>query len=151
MRLLPDSRSRRGATVVEAAFVLAVFVTLVVGMLDLGTALFRHHQLTYAAKGTCRAATVHGSQASVLGAWGPATVGPVAASSTGPIPTEARSHLGSLTPSAVTVTAEWPDGDNDPGSRVTVSLTTSYQPALTWLFGADPIPLTASSTMPISH
>jgi hypothetical protein len=151
MRLITTPGRRTGATLVEGVLVLLVLLILVVGMLDLGVAIFRQHQLDYAARGACRAATVRGSEASVLGVWGPTAVGPVAASSTGSIPTEVRSHLCSLSPSAVTVRVEWPDGDNEPGSRVTVSLETSYQPALTALFGAGPIPLKASSTMPISH
>lgn len=151
VRPISVRRRRPGATLVEGVIVLGVLLTLVVGTFDLGTAVFRQHQLTYAAKATCRAATVHGSEARALGPWGPAAVGPCAASGAGAILAEARTHLCSLSPSAVTVRVEWPDGDNEPGSRVTVALETSYQPALTGLFGAGPISLTASSTMSISH
>jgi hypothetical protein len=131
--------------------VLGVLLTLVVGMLDLGVAVFRQEQVSYAARAVARAASVHGSQAAVLGAWGPTTVGPVLANTTGSIPTETRSHLCSLNPASVTVTVEWPDGSNEPESRVRVTLKTSYQPTLTWLFGAKPMSLQAVSTMPISH
>lgn len=143
--------ARRGATTVEGGVVLSVLLTLVVGMLDLGVAVFRQNQVSYAARGACRAATVHGSEAGLLGSWGPAAVGPAAANTTGAVPTEARNHLAGLNPAGVTVTAEWPDGTNEPGDRVRVTLETSYRPALTWLFGAAPIRLRAVSTMPISH
>ena len=142
---------RRGATTIEGAIVLGVLLTLVTGMLDLAVAVFRQHQLSYAARGVCRTATVRGSEAGVLGVWGPTTVGPVAASGTGPVPAAARTHLCALNPAAVTVRAEWPDGNNEPGSRVAVSLETTYQPTLTWLFGASPMKLRAASVMPISH
>lgn len=39
---------RRGATAVETAIVMLVLLTLVFGMLDLGVAIFRHHNLAIA-------------------------------------------------------------------------------------------------------
>lgn len=143
--------ARRGTTTVEAAIVLGVFVTFVVGMLDLGVAVFRQHQNSYAARGAARAASVHGSEAAALGPWGPSAVGPMPASGAGAIPEEFRRHLCALDPSAVTIRVEWPDGDAEPGSRVVVTVETSYQPMLTSLFGSGPIPIRAVSTMPISH
>lgn len=150
MRSSTRAGHRRGTTTVEAVIVLGVLLTVVTAMLDLGVALFRQHQLSYAARGVCRSASVHGSEAGVLGAWGPATFGPVAADTTGQIPETTRTHLCSLKPSAVMVKLEWPDGNNEPGSRVVATLETSYQPALTWLFGTS-MSLRASSIMPISH
>jgi hypothetical protein len=150
MRLPPLSCCRRGTTTLEAVIVLGVLLTVVTAMLDLGIALFRQHQLSYAARAVCRTASVHGSEAGVLGSWGPASFGPVAASTTGPIPEASRPHLCSLKSSDVTVQLEWPDASNEPGYRVAVTLESSYQPALTWLFGAK-IKLRASSIMPISH
>jgi len=141
---------RRGTTTVEAVVVLGVFLTLVVGMLDLGVVVFRQHQLSYASRGAARTATVHGSEASLIGVWGPTTVGPVQVSSAGPIPVEFRRHLCGLDPSSVTMRVEWPDGNNEPGSRVVVTLETSYHSSLTWLFGST-VPIRSVSTMPISH
>ena len=150
MRSSPLPRCRRGTTTLEAMVVLGVLLTVVTAMVDLGVAIFRQHQLSYAARAVCRTASVHGSEAGVLGSWGPATFGPVAASTTGSIPQASRPHLCSLKPGDVTVKLEWPDASNEPGSRVAVTLESSYQPALTWLFGAK-FQLRASSVMPISH
>jgi hypothetical protein len=49
------------------------------------------------------------------------------------------------------VRVEWPEGSNAPGRPVRVTVTSSYRPMLTFLFGNPAIPLTASSTMPIAH
>jgi len=142
---------RLGTTTVEAVVVLGVFLTLVVGMLDLGVVVLRQHQISYAARGAARTASVHGAEAEALGSWGPTTVGPTLASSAGSIPLEFRRHLCGLNPSAVTIGVEWPDGSNEPGSRVVVTLETSHRPTLVWLFGSGPIPIRAVSTMAVSH
>ncbi|WP_439629969.1 TadE/TadG family type IV pilus assembly protein [Gemmata sp.] len=142
---------RRGSTVVESVLVLGVFLTLVVGMLDLGVAVLRQHQVSYAVRGAARAASVRGSEAEALGAWGPVAVGPVPASGAGPVPAEVRRHLCGLDPSGVTIRVDWPDGSNEPGSRVVVTLETAHQPTMTWLFGSGPMVLRAVSTVPISH
>ena len=65
--------SRNGVTMVEMAIVLMVFLTLVLGMLDLGIAVFRHHVIAEAARQGARQAIVHGSLADKLGPWGPDT------------------------------------------------------------------------------
>jgi len=142
---------RRGTTIVETVLVLGVFLTLVLGMLDLGVVVLRQHQVSYAARGAARTASVHGLEAEALGSWGPTSVGPIPVSSAGAIPAEFRRHLCALNPSAVTMRVEWPDGSNEPGSRVVVTIETSHQPTLVWLFGSGPIVIKAVSTMPISH
>jgi len=151
MRYRTIGTGRRGTTTVEAVIVLGVFLTLVVGMLDLGVAVLRQHQVSYAARGAARTAWGHVSEAEALGSWGPTTFGPTAASDAGSIPVEFRKHLCGLNPSAVTIRVEWPDGSNEPGSRVVVTVETPHRPALIWLFGSGPIPIKAVSTMPISH
>ena len=49
------------------------------------------------------------------------------------------------------VQVEWLDGSNAPGKRVRVTVTTTYRPMVTFLFGNPAIQLTASSTMLIAH
>lgn len=151
MRYHAGRRRRLGTTLVEGIVVLAVLFVLVLGTLDLGIMIFRKHVLSAAARQASRDAAVHGSKAVVLGSWGPATVGPVAATNTGPIPTAVRPQLYGMTPAEVTVTAEWPDGTNEPGDRVRVTLESDYRPVLASLLGAGPRRLTAVSTVPISH
>ena len=151
MRLTPDRRRRTATTLVEGTVVLGVLFLLVLAMLDLGILVFRQHVLSAAARHLSREASVHGSRATILGVWGPNKVGPVAASHTGPVPSAVRPELFGLNPTEVTVTAEWPDGTNEAGSRVRVTLATEYRPVLASVFGTTPRRLTATSTVPISH
>lgn len=151
MRIRSAGARRRGATLVEAAVVFLVFLTLILGALDLGIAVFRSHVLAGAARQAARQAVVHGSMATPLGTWGPAPVGPVTAEDPSPLPQAVAAYLPGLDPASVTVQAEWPDGGNAWGQRVRVTVTAPYQPALTGLFGAGPITLSATATMRIAH
>ncbi len=54
---------RRGASMVEAAIILPVFLTLILGMLDLSTGVFRHQLVSQAARQGVRRAIVHGKLA----------------------------------------------------------------------------------------
>jgi Flp pilus assembly protein TadG len=144
-----DTNRRPGVTTVEAAIVLGVLFVLVFGMLDLGILVFRQHVLSAAARHASRNASLHGSKAVVP--WGPVTAGPAAASDGAPAPTAVRPHLFGLNPAEVTVKVEWPDGSNEPGDRVRVTLTSDYQHIMATIFGATPRRLTVTSTVPISH
>jgi hypothetical protein len=81
VRLSGRNRDRRGATTFETAIVILPFLTIVLGILDLGTAVFRHHVVSQAARQGVRKAIVHGSRAPSGwhgGRWGTATYGPFA-------------------------------------------------------------------------
>jgi hypothetical protein len=52
-------RSRRGSTVVEGVFVLLTFLVLVVGIFDIGQALFLHETLVERARNACRYGAVN--------------------------------------------------------------------------------------------
>ena len=58
----------------EAALTLFMFITLVLGMLDLGLWVFRYHTLAQTARQLARLAIVHGSLADRLSRWGPETI-----------------------------------------------------------------------------
>jgi Flp pilus assembly protein TadG len=146
-RRRPD---RRGATVVELAIVLLVFLTLVFGMLDLGMGVFRYHLLAQSARQGARQAIVHGSMANRLGSWGPTSYsahGDDAAA----IATYIRPMLEGFDLSQVTIQAAWIDGGNKPEQRVRVTLTAPYQPVMAFIFGSTEITLRATSTMTIAH
>lgn len=149
MRCNMDRQRRPGVTMVEGAIVLGVLFMLVLGMLDLGVMVFRQHVLSVAARHASRNASLHGSQSVVP--WGPTKVGPVAASDTGPIPSAIRPQLYGMQPAEVTVMVEWPDGMNEPGARVRVTLSSAYQPIMASIFGTAPRQLTVTSIVPISH
>ena len=65
---------RRGAAMVEAAIILPVFLTLCLGMIDLGMAVFQNNAVAEASRQGARIASVHGSLAPNDGSgttWGP--------------------------------------------------------------------------------
>jgi hypothetical protein len=148
-----------------------LFLTLVFGMLELGGALFRNHLVCEAARQGARNAIVHGYLAphnSTMNAWGPAPSyypappsGSLYSRSTSytvqadnpsdELARTIRPYLGGIDPGTVTIRIEWPDGDNDLGNRVTVTVSAPYRTITLFPFGALPITLVASSTMSIAH
>jgi Flp pilus assembly protein TadG len=163
-------RRRRGAALVEAALTLMLLLTLIFGIFELGIALFRNHVASEVARQGARVAIVHGYLAPVadMNAWGPtpasypaltarslyagATSYTVQADdSSDELAGSLRPYLVGLDPSAVTLGIRWPDGDNEPGHRVTVSVSTSYRHPIAFLFGGEWINLAASSTMTVAH
>jgi len=141
------------------AIVLMVFLTLVFGMLDLGIAVLRYHQLAQAARQGAREASVHGSLADKLGTWGPGSdwgpySGKVSEAGGHPLVAAIQASLVGFDPSQVYVDAQWLGG-NDPrpqyGHRVRVTVSADYQPIVLFIFGSTPFTLEATSTMAISH
>src|SRR5437763_1088523 len=63
MLLRPRKAARRGAALVEAGIVLPVFITLIVGAIDLGLAVSRSQMVAQGAHEVSRLAMVHGSLA----------------------------------------------------------------------------------------
>jgi Flp pilus assembly protein TadG len=151
---LPQQPVRRGATLVESAVVLMVFLTLVLGMLDLGIAVLRYNTLSDAARQGAREAIVHGKLAPAGwkgGPWGPATID-VAASTTGiPVVDAITPLLVGFNLSQTRIKVEWPGGGNDLQQAVRVTVSSPYQPMMKFIFGSQSFALTASSTMPIAH
>jgi Flp pilus assembly protein TadG len=153
------------------AISLAMFLTLVFGMLDLGVALFRKHVASEASRQGARIAIVHGylaPKSSGMNAWGPnpsyypaltsrslyagsASYSVQAGATSDELAGAIRPYLVGLDPSTVTIQIAWPDGDNAPGSRVTVSVNVVYPHLVSFLFGETSINLAASSTMPVVH
>jgi Flp pilus assembly protein TadG len=170
MRMRMRARARRGAALVEAAVMLTLLLTLIFGIFELGIALFRNHVACEAARQGARVAIVHGYLAPVanMNAWGPTpasypalTARSLYASTTSytvqaddpsdELAGAIRPYLVGLDPGAVTLAIGWPDGDNEPGHRVTVSVTTSYRHPIAFLFGGEWISLAAASTMTVAH
>jgi Flp pilus assembly protein TadG len=156
---------------VEAAIMSALFLMLVFGMLDLGIALFRKHVVCEAARQGVRNAIVHGYLApeiSTVAAWGPTPAYYPALTSrslysgstsytvqaddaSDELAGAIRPYLAGLDPSTVTIQIRWPDGDNDLGNRVTVTVSAPYQHFVPFVFVDNTIAIGASSTMTIVH
>lgn len=145
---------RGGATLLEAAITLLVFLILVLGAIDLGIAIFRTTVLSQAARQGARQAIVHGNLAKPGwkgGPWGPATYGPVAATDSDPKAQAVAPYLGGMDPGDVQVTYTWIDGSNLTEKRVRVTVTTTWSPLTLFIFGHLSLDLRGSSTMPIAH
>lgn len=127
-----SSGLRRGAAVVELAIVLFVFLILVLGMIDLGLAVFRQQLLSEASRQGIRQAIVHGSLApSGLpggGPWGSETVDVLASSSDHPIVDYIKPFLIGIDLDQTRIKVEWPEGSNEVQKPVRVTVSTTHQP-----------------------
>jgi Flp pilus assembly protein TadG len=143
--------TRCGATLVETAIVLNLFLLLILGSFDLGIAVYRNNTLSQAARQGARQAAVHGSLAAPsMNAWGPETYhgtagdGSVYAAAVSPT-------LVGFALANVTIKVEWIDGGNAAQQRVRYTVSTPYKPIITSFFSSASYTLSASSTMPIAH
>jgi Flp pilus assembly protein TadG len=141
--------NRRGASLVETAIVLTIFLMLLFGMFDLGIMLVRKESLAQAARTSARLAIVRGKYSDSR-ALGPTELSS-AMSADNAIAVAARSHLVLMNPDDVQMVATWPDGSNEEGSRVRVVLSAEYTPIFTFIFGSPTWTLSATSEMIIAH
>lgn len=111
--------AERGASMVETAIALLVFLTLVFGIIDFGRAMYTYDAVSNAARLGTRYAIVRGSQCQVAGC--PATAGS--------IQTFVRAQAPLIDQSQMTVTTSWPGTGNcnAPGCPVVVTVTYPFQ------------------------
>jgi len=142
---------RRGATLVETAVILNVFLVLILGTFDFGLATYRYNTLSQAARQGARQAAVHGELAApAMSIWGPGTYTGTAAD--GSQQAQAVSPmLAGFALSTVTIRVEWIDGGNKIQQHVRYTVSTPYRPIVGSLFGGTTYTLSAASTMPIAH
>lgn len=145
------ANARRGAAVTEVALILVPLLVLTLGLFDAGVAVFRYHIVAEAARHGARTAIVHGDRANPGAQWGPAQIDAVASSSGIPILTKIQPVLVGCDLSQTQITVDWPEGSNEFGKPVTVTISTEYVPVVAALTNYGPITLSASSTMTIAH
>jgi hypothetical protein len=148
-----NNRRRKATTLVEGVLTTAVFLMLCLGVIDLSMGVLRQHILTEAARQAARQAIVHGTfegYTNRLGSWGPAEYNGTA-DAADPQAQAVAAYLMGLDPASVTVKMEWPTNSNVVENPVKVTLTTTWTPVVTWIFGSRTITLSASSKMPIAH
>ncbi len=150
MRLCSTRTGRSAVTTVEGAVIFLVLLVLVLGVLDLIIRSYRQDILSMSAHHATRQAMVRGSKSDQLGSWGPTTVGPIKASDSDPIAKAVRQRLVGIEPSSVSIKAVWLDGTNDPGNRVEITVSATYQPIIPFLFGSS-VTLEGKSIQFISH
>jgi Flp pilus assembly protein TadG len=135
-------KQQRGATLVETAFGLMLFLLVIFGIMEYGRVVWIYTTLAELSREGSRYAAVHGSSSKVPAGGTPFNqANAVAAIRTAILP-----HAIGLVPAALTVTATW-SPNNDPGSMVTVTVT--YSSAS--ISGLIPVPsLSSRSTAPIT-
>ncbi len=144
---------RKGVTTVEFALVIMVFITLVLGMLELGIAVFQLNTVSQAARQGARQGIVRGRTADVLGIWDPEVLGnpyTVGLSENSAIPNLLQNYTPGLFADQTTINVSWPDGNNDIDSHIRYRVSTVHQPFVTLLFTSD-WTFVGESTMPIHH
>lgn len=154
-----SGKKRAGAAVVETVLVILALLILIMGMLDLGVAVFRYHVLSNAARQTARKAIVRGALAPNRGnvnTWSPADYGnpyETTADVNNDLTDTVRPYLVGLDPQNVTIKVEWFTGNQPNGrNRVQVTVSAPYRPIMAFIFGPNAsITERASSTMLIAH
>lgn len=122
---------------------LPVFLAIVVGLFDVGRAVWQTSTLAYAAREGTRYAIVHGSTSAL-------PLGPAVPSEPNIAAVVRRAALG--VPN-VAVATSWPDGDNDRQSRVAVDVSAQFVPLVSEYFvgGGFRITIRAGSMLAIQR
>ncbi len=125
---------QRGMSVVELAIVVLLFLLLILGLMDVGRGVWAYNTLSHAAREGARYAIVHGSKSNNPAT--PETIENIVRRRA------SNRHLNVVT--------TWPDGNQDQGSDVNVTVQTNYQPLLS-IIAIPSIQLSATSKMVISY
>lgn len=115
--------TRKGATTLEFALVIPIYLTIISAVVMGGISIFQKHRLTLLAKYLARQAIVHGQFADRIGSWGPSSIqGSLGDGSL--IGTLLANKFGDGQATDVYYRIRWPDGGNDAtrGDRVEVTI-----------------------------
>jgi Flp pilus assembly protein TadG len=146
----PSKHRQQGQSTVEFSIAAFLFFLLIASILDIGRAVWYLGTLEDATREAARYAIVHGSLSSsqVGPTDGNFSAGPPSTDSS--ITTVVDRYLNGFNHSSVAVGASWPDGDNVPGHRVTVTASMPFYP-FTKFFNLVSLTLSASATNTIAH
>jgi hypothetical protein len=118
-----DFPTRHGATTLEFALVIPIYLTIISAVVMGGISIFQKHQLTLMAKYLARQAIVHGHSADRTGSWGPSSIqGSLGDGSL--IGTLLANKFSDGQATNIYYRMRWPDGGNDAsrGDRVEVTI-----------------------------
>jgi len=147
---------RRGATAVEAAFVLPVAFTFIIGMVVMGMLIYYYFQVAALAREGARYASVHGSQYAADTGNAAATEASIRSNAIVPMAVGLNTSTSDLICTVTWNTSNSPTSYNPnstpPGDplRNTVSVTVTYK-WKPWLYIGSTLSLTSTSTMPMSY
>jgi Flp pilus assembly protein TadG len=142
-------RADQAQALVEMALMLPVLVLLLVGVFDLGRAVWLSNSLAMAVREGTRYGVVHGALSA-------SPAGPGSATYTAPdVDTAIASSVQRYATGIpdLTVHASWPDGNANRGSRIVVSASFPFTPILAQAFlgNALRVSLQSSSTLVIEQ
>ena len=115
----PAERGESGQSLVEFALIIPVILLIITGLFDAGRAVWQENTLAYAAREGTRYAIVHGSTSGT-------PVGPC--SSCGDPTVLAVVQKASVGVANITILLDYPDGNNDRNSRVTIDASAPFVP-----------------------
>jgi len=141
---------QQGQALVETALVLPLLLLLIVGLFDVGRAIWLSNTLATAVREGSRYGVVHGALSG-------SPTGPGSASYTPPdtdtaITAQVRAYATGV-PDSLTVQSTWPDGNANRGSRIVVSASFPFTPILSQMFLGSGLNVTlrSSSTLVIEQ
>ena len=126
----------RGQTMVEFAMVASVFLLLLMGIVQMGRAVYSYNFVSYAARDATRYAIVHGSKS-------------LTPAATSDVQNFVVKEAHGFDTSQFTVTTTW-SPNNNPGSFVNVVVKYNFSLSIPF-FGKVNLPLTSTSQMVISQ
>ena len=142
---------RRAAALAEFGVILGAWSVVFFATFDFGISTFRSNLVTHVARQAVRMAIVRGADAGPeLPVWGPAAI-TRKLTDDNEVAATIRQAAGGLLTSGFEVLLEWPDGDNEPESRVRATVTSTHESILAGFIGRGKIPVRSVSTMRIAH
>jgi Flp pilus assembly protein TadG len=136
-----SNRRRRtlcGQTLVEFALFGPLFFLMLFGVIEGGRLVFTNHEIAHGTREGARYAMVHGSKSG-----SPATDASVKSAM--------LSKMTAINSSKLSVSRSYPSGNSDPGSKVRVTATYTFQPIVSMVFGTGNITLNHTSEVTIQH
>jgi Flp pilus assembly protein TadG len=142
-------RGTRAQATLEIAVVGVLFAAIVIGLVEVGRAVWNYNTLAQATREGVRYAIVHGSRSAEPS--GPGSANYTAPDQDAGVTEVVRRHASGLDAGRVEVSAVWLDGTNGRGARVKVTARYSFESAVGGLLGLPGITLTSSSLMRITY
>lgn len=117
-------QAESGSSLVEFALIAAMFILVLLGVVDVGRLVLVYTTLAESARAGARYAIVHGQDQTVSpsGPGNPCTCTAIKNV------VKNFASAGALNTSNLTISVSYPDGTNSPGSRVTVNVAYTYDP-----------------------
>jgi hypothetical protein len=142
--------SDHAQALVETALVLPLLLLLIVGLFDVGRAVWLSNTLATAVREGSRYGVVHGALSGSPTGPGSATYTPPDTDTA--ITAHVRNYAADV-PGSLTVKSTWPDGNANRGSRIVVSASFPFIPILSQVFLGSGLGITlqSSSTLVIDQ